>query len=56
MNVLMSPSMNLSESPKPEFDPQEWSKRRGANVRLGLFVGLIVVLMFLGALWKYRPL
>ena len=48
--------MKLPVSTKPEFDPQEWDKRKGANVRLGLFVGLIVVLMFLGALWKYRPL
>ena len=48
--------MSLPDAPKPNFDPQEWDKRKSANVRLGLFVGLIVVLMFLGALWKYRPL
>jgi|JFJP01.1.fsa_nt_gi hypothetical protein len=48
--------MSLPESSKPDFDPQEWDKRKAANIRLGLVVGLIVVLMFLGALWKYRPL
>lgn len=47
--------MPLPESPQPKFDPQEWDKRKGANLRLGLFVGLIVVLVFLGALWRYRP-
>lgn len=48
--------MASPESPKPEFDPQEWDKRKTANARLGWLVGVIVLLMFFGALWKYRPL
>lgn len=48
--------MTRSDPPKPEFDPQEWEKRKASNVRLGWIVGLVVVLMFFGALWKYRPL
>lgn len=48
--------MTLPETPKPDFDPQEWDRRKGANVRLGWMVGVIVLLMFFGALWKYRPL
>ena len=48
--------MNPSKSPKPEFDPQEWDRRKAANRRLGLIVSLIVLLIFFGTLWKYRPL
>lgn len=48
--------MNTPESAKPDLDPQAWDKRKSANIRLGLYVGLVVVLMFLGAIWKYRPL
>jgi hypothetical protein len=48
--------MNLPESPKPELDAQLWEKRKAGNIRLGWTVGLIVVLVFLGALWRYRPL
>jgi hypothetical protein len=48
--------MNPSKLPTPKFDPQAWDKRRAANKRLGLIVGVVVVLMFLATLWKYRPL
>ncbi|MBP8286031.1 MAG: hypothetical protein KAX57_04240 [Rhodoferax sp.] len=48
--------MTLPEASKPEFDPQEWEKRKATNARLGWVVGVIVLLMFFGALWKYRPL
>ncbi len=48
--------MTLPETTKPKFDPQEWEKRRAANARLGWVVGAIVLAMFFGALWKYRPL
>lgn len=48
--------MSSSESNKSESDAQEWAKRKAANKRLGWTVGLIVLLIFLGTLWKYRPL
>jgi hypothetical protein len=48
--------MTLPETAKPELDPHEWDKRKAANARLGWMVGVIVLLMFFGALWKYRPL
>lgn len=48
--------MNLPESAKPPFDAQAWDKRRAANARLGWVVAAIVVAMFFGMLWKYRPL
>jgi hypothetical protein len=48
--------MSLPEAPKPDWDPQEWDKRKAANKRLGVIVGLVVLLIFLGTLWKYRPL
>ncbi len=48
--------MTLPETTKPKLDPQEWEKRKSANARLGWVVGAIVLAMFFGALWKYRPL
>jgi len=48
--------MNLPDSSKPAFDAQEWDKRRASNIRLGWIVAAIVLAMFFGALWKYRPL
>jgi hypothetical protein len=48
--------MNSPDSHKPESDPQDWAKRKAANKRLGWMVGLIVLTIFLGTLWKYRPL
>jgi len=43
-------------SDTPAHDPQEWDKRRRANLRLAWVVAAIVLAMFFGALWKYRPL
>lgn len=48
--------MNSPESHQQEFDQQHWAKRKAANKRLGWIVGLIVLMIFLGTLWKYRPL
>ncbi len=49
----------MEQAPKPsqpELDADEWSKRKSANIRLGIIVGLIVLAVFLGSIWKYRPL
>jgi hypothetical protein len=44
-------------SPQPSrFDPEEWEKRKRDNKRLGYVFGAIVLLIFLGSIWKYRPL
>jgi hypothetical protein len=48
--------MKLPEPSQQPFDEKEWAKRKSANTRLGILVGLIVVLIFLGSIWKYRPL
>ncbi len=37
------------------FDTKEWAKRRRDNKRLGYLFGVIVVVIFLGSIWKYRP-
>ncbi len=41
---------------QPGFDAQEWENRKRANKRLGYLFGAIVLLIFLGSIWKYRPL
>jgi hypothetical protein len=48
--------MKLPPSPQPQFDAEEWAKRKRTNVRLGIVFGLIVLAIFLGSMWKYRPL
>ena len=48
--------MSSPDSHQPESDPQHWAKRKAVNKRLGWMVGLIVLMIFLGTLWKYRPL
>ncbi len=45
--------------PKPEEQgnvPEEWARRRKANVQLGFVFGGVALLLFAIALWKYRPL
>jgi hypothetical protein len=43
-------------TPKDQADSEEWARRRKSNVQLGwAFAGLAVVL-FVIALFKYRPL
>lgn len=39
-----------------DFDADEWEKRKRDNKRLGYFFGAIVLAIFLGSIWKYRPL
>jgi hypothetical protein len=52
----MRPAMTSTESNISESDAQEWARRKAANKRLGWIIGLIVLMIFLGTLWKYRPL
>jgi hypothetical protein len=39
-----------------DLDAKEWESRKRANKRLGYVFGAIVLLIFLGSIWKYRPL
>jgi hypothetical protein len=47
--------MKLPEVENNGFDAQEWSKRKRNNKRLGYLFGLIVLVIFVGSIWKYRP-
>lgn len=38
-----------------DFDADEWEKRKRDNKRLGYIFGAIVLAIFLGSIWKYRP-
>lgn len=48
--------MKLPDTPNTGFDAQEWDKRKRINKRLGFIFGAIVLLIFLGSIWKYRPI
>jgi hypothetical protein len=48
--------MSLPEPAKNLADDVEWTRRRATNVRLGLVLGGVVLVLFLIAIWKYRPL
>ncbi len=47
--------MKLFESNVPVMDTAEWEKRKRSNKRLGYIFGAIVLAIFLGSIWKYRP-
>jgi len=47
--------MKLFESNVPVMDAVEWEKRKRSNKRLGFVFGVLVLLIFLGSIWKYRP-
>lgn len=47
--------MKLSEMQNSAFDAEEWAKRKRNNKRLGYLFGVIVLVIFLGSIWKYRP-
>lgn len=47
--------MNLPETQSNAFDAEEWAKRKRNNKRLGYLFGVIVLVIFLGSIWKYRP-
>mgnify|MGYP000440929885 CR=1 FL=1 len=48
--------MTMSDSNKKPAHADEWAARRASNVRLGLFLGGVVLALFMIALWKYRPM
>ncbi len=39
----------------PGRDDPEWARRRASNVRLALLFGGVAALVFVLALWKFRP-
>jgi hypothetical protein len=47
--------MKLTEMENSNFDAAEWDKRKRSNKRLGYIFGAIVLAIFLGSIWKYRP-
>jgi len=47
--------MKIFESNVPQMDAAEWEKRKHSNKRLGYVFGALVLLIFLGSIWKYRP-
>lgn len=47
--------MKFSETNVPLMDSDEWEKRKRGNKRLGYLFGAIVLAIFLGSIWKYRP-
>lgn len=47
--------MKLPETSGHGFDAAEWDKRKRNNKRLGYLIGTIVLAIFLGSIWKYRP-
>ncbi len=47
--------MKSSDMNNTGFDAAEWEKRKRGNKRLGMVFGLIVLAIFLGSIWKYRP-
>lgn len=52
----MSQSAPSRKPAHPLMDDAEWARRRAGNVKLGLAFAGVAVLLFLLALWKYRPL
>ena len=36
-------------------DEPEWARRRSANIRLAVLFGVMALLVFVLALWKFRP-
>lgn len=47
--------MDLTDMQNNGFDAKEWEKRKRDNKRLGYLFGAIVLVIFLGSIWKYRP-
>ncbi len=48
-------SMTPPEPNNKAFDAAEWDKRKRSNKRLGYIFGALVLAIFLGSIWKYRP-
>ena len=47
--------MKLPEMQNSSFDADEWERRKRGNRRLGYIIAAIVLVIFLGSIWKYRP-
>jgi SNF family Na+-dependent transporter len=47
--------MKSPETQNSPFDAAEWEKRKRGNKRLGYIIAAIVLAIFLGSIWKYRP-
>jgi hypothetical protein len=47
--------MKLPEMQNSAIDAAEWAKRKRNNKRLGYLFGVIVLVIFIGSIWKYRP-
>jgi hypothetical protein len=55
MSRNRQPSMKSPDMQNNGFDAAEWDKRKRNNKRLGYIIGAIVLAIFLGSIWKYRP-
>lgn len=49
-------AMKPIETPVAPEDSAIWAQRQRNNVRLGWVFGALAVVLFMVALWKYRPL
>lgn len=51
-----SPDVSLpDESGQMHRDDPEWARRRATSIKLALVFGAVAVLVFVLALWKFRP-
>jgi hypothetical protein len=48
-------TVSLPEPDQMNRDDPEWARRRATSVRLALVFGLVAVLVFVLAIWKFRP-
>lgn len=48
--------MSDSKTTPAGMDAPEWARRQKNNARLGYVFGGVAVVLFLIAIWKYRPL
>jgi hypothetical protein len=51
----METTLKPQQSQNTVNQDADWQKRQRDNVRLGVFFGIIVLAIFLGSMWKYRP-
>jgi hypothetical protein len=50
-----SDNVSLPGSGQMNRDDPEWARRRAASIRLAWMFGGVAVLVFVLALWKFRP-
>lgn len=55
MSKHIGASMTSPDMQNSGIDAAEWDKRKRSNKRLGYIFGVIVLAIFLGSIWKYRP-